>query len=109
MKVFDGQRTVFPRSSKNSSAASADPVQLEVATAGSPFHAVPRLLERLVERAVRPELVVEDPVPEGVEPLAVAVIEADGELVEFHEVGAARATAGTSRRATGSGRIQNHI
>jgi hypothetical protein len=40
MKVFDGQSTVLPRSSKNSSAASAAPVQLEVATDGSPFHAV---------------------------------------------------------------------
>ena len=40
MNVFEGQRTVLPRSSKNSSAASADPVQADVATDGSPFHAV---------------------------------------------------------------------
>ena len=40
MNVFEGQSTVLPRSSKNSSAASADPVQLEVATDGSPFQAV---------------------------------------------------------------------
>ena len=37
MNVFDGQSTVLLRSSKNSSAASAAPVQLDVATAGSPF------------------------------------------------------------------------
>ena len=39
MKVFDGHSTVRPRTSKNSNAARAAPVQLEVATAGSPFHA----------------------------------------------------------------------
>ena len=38
MNVFDGQSTVCPRTEKNSSAASAAPVQLEVATDGNPFH-----------------------------------------------------------------------
>ena len=37
MNVFDGQSTVLPRTSKNSSAARAAPVQLEVATDGKPF------------------------------------------------------------------------
>ena len=38
MNVFDGQSTVCPRTEKNSSTASAAPVQLEVATDGNPFH-----------------------------------------------------------------------
>ncbi len=37
MKVFEGQSTVRPRSSKNSKAARAAPVQLEVESAGRPF------------------------------------------------------------------------
>ena len=115
MKVFEGQRTVLPRSSKNSSAASAEPVQLEVATAGSPFQAPQALLECLHERPVRPDAVVEDPVPERVQPLAVAVVEADGELVEFHVVGLSRVSEAAchGQRAisgtAGSGRMPNDI
>ncbi len=37
MNVFDGQSTVSPRTPAYSSAASAEPLQLEVATAGRPF------------------------------------------------------------------------
>src|SRR3954451_1044275 len=38
MKVFDGQSTFSPRTPAQSSAASAPPVQLAVATASQPFH-----------------------------------------------------------------------
>ena len=38
MKVFDGQRTVSPRTPANSSAASAPPAQLESPRLSSPFH-----------------------------------------------------------------------
>ena len=38
MNVFDGQRTVSPRTSANSSAASAAPDQLLMATEVRPFH-----------------------------------------------------------------------
>ena len=40
MNVFDGQRTVRPRTSRNSSAASAAPGPVPVATAGRPFQAL---------------------------------------------------------------------
>ncbi len=42
MNVFDGQRTASPRIPANSSAASAPPVQLPVATAPTPFHSAQR-------------------------------------------------------------------
>src|ERR671926_511250 len=38
MKVFDGQRTVWPRTPAHSSAASAAPVHPLNATASTPFH-----------------------------------------------------------------------
>ena len=84
MNVFDGQSTVCPRTSKNSSAASAAPVQLDVATAGKSVPARPGLLERARERPVRPLLGVERRVPERVQPPAVAVVEPDGELCDVH-------------------------
>ena len=42
MKVFEGQRTVSPRTPANSSAARAPPAQLESPTLGSPFHSPQR-------------------------------------------------------------------
>ena len=82
MNVFDGQRTTRPRTSKNSSAASAAPVQLDIDTAGRPFH-VSHALEAARQRPARPLLTVEHPVPEPVQARAVAVVEADGEGLYF--------------------------
>ena len=87
MNVFDGQRTVRPRSSKNSSAASAAPVQLEVATAGRPFQAAQAASNAARQRAARPLLAVEDLVPERVQARAVALVEPDGEGVDVQSGG----------------------
>ena len=53
MNVFEGQRTVLPRSSKNSSAASADPVQARGRDRRQPVPGRPGLLEGLDEQRRR--------------------------------------------------------
>ena len=85
MNVFDGQSTVRPRTPRNSSAASAAPAQLPVATAGRPFQAAHDVLELARDRAFRPLLGVERGLPERMQTHAVAVVEADGERIEVHE------------------------
>ncbi len=73
----------------------------------------PGLLECLDESAVGPLVVVEDSVPEGVEALPVSVVEADGELVEFHVVSNRQSCRGGRRQEdpgpAGSGKLPNDI
>ena len=94
MNVLEGHSTVAPRTSANSSAASAAPDQLAIATAGSPFHALPGRLERLHDRSLRPALRREDLVPERVQAGAIALVEADCERAEAFGMRHARPSTG---------------
>ena len=81
MKVFDGQSTVSPRTPAHSSAARAAPVQPLNATASRPFHR-PRPLRTRRSGRPRSTVGVEDPIPQLVQPLPVAMVEADREAGE---------------------------
>ena len=79
MNVFDGHSTVSPRTPAHSSAASAAPVQPLNATASRPFQPAQAPSNSFVSSPSDHWFAVEDPLPEGVQARAVALVEADGE------------------------------
>ena len=88
MNVFDGQRTVSPRTPAHSSAASAAPVQPLKATASRPFQVDHSRSNSRSQFALGPALRIQDPIPELVEPRSVAMIETDRKAREIgREVG----------------------
>ena len=94
MNVFDGQSTVCPRTLEELERGERGSRPARGRDRRQPVPGRPRVLERLDERPVRPALRVEDAVPERVQPLAVAVVEADREGAEAR--GAERAASPTT-------------
>ncbi len=95
MKVFDGQSTVSPRTPAHSSAASAAPVQPLKATAPTPFQRSPALLELAGQLTLATTVVVEDAIPQLVQPRTVAMVEADRETGEIRWRCRGQASRGT--------------
>ena len=101
MNVFDGHSTVSPRTPANSSAASARARPARERHRAEPVPGAPGGLEARGQRALGPALRVDDAVPQRVHARAVALVEADRELLEARLATSARRRPRRPRRPRG--------